>query len=79
MANSIKSPSSNDWFREWIEQQNRKREEKARIQLEFPLPELIEQSVKPIISNRGVYDDALKSVVEDAVDSCVVNTITFQF
>lgn len=78
MADSIQPPSS-DWFHDWAEKQNRKREEEALIQLELPLPELIEQASEPTVSNRGVYNDALKSVIDDANDSCVINSITFQF
>lgn len=78
MADSI-HPTGADWFRDWAERQNRKREEEALIQLELPLPELTEQTKEPTVSNRGVYQDALKSVIEDAIDGCVVNTTTFQF
>jgi len=78
MADSILPPSS-DWFREWTEQQNRKREEEALIQLELPLPELLEQASEPTVSNRGVYNDALKSVIDDELEIDIVNTITFQF
>jgi len=77
MADSVQPPNS-DWFREWAEQQNRKREE-VLIQLELPLPELLESPEEPAVSDRGVYQDALKSVIDDAIDSCVVNTTTFQF
>ena len=76
MADSIQPPCSNDWFHDWAEKQNRKREEEALIQLELPLPELIEQVSEPTISNRGVYNDALKSVIDDAMEIGVINSTT---
>ncbi len=78
MSDSIQPPSV-DWFREWAEQQNRKREQETLIQLELPLPELIEQASEPAITNRGVYNDAMKSVIEDSMEIGVINSTTFQF
>ena len=78
MSDSIQPPSV-DWFREWAEQQNRKREQETLIQLELPLPELIEQVSEPAITNRGVYNDAMKSIIDDAMEIGVIDSTTFQF
>lgn len=78
MADSVQPPSV-DWFRDWAEKQNKKREEEALIQLDLPFPELLEQVPESSVSNRGVYNDALKSVIEDATDSSIINSFTFKF
>jgi glucan phosphorylase len=78
MSDSIQPPSV-DWFREWAEQQNRKREQETLIQLELPLPELIEQASEPAITNRGVYNDAMKSIIDDVMEIGVIDSTTFQF
>jgi len=78
MADSIQPPNS-DWFHDWAEQQNRKRDEEALIQLELPLPELLEQVPSPEASGRGVYQDALKSVIDDAMEDNIVQNTTFKF
>ena len=61
------------------EREDRKRDEEALIQLELPLPELLEQVPSPEASGRGVYQDALKSVIDDAMEDNIVQNTTFKF
>jgi len=77
MAIDIQIPE--DWFRDWVNKENQKREE-VQIQLELPLPEPLPALVedKPVL-DRGVYNDVLESSITDALGSTEVKSIIFRF